>query len=275
MKDKGSEPDRSDTVTMSSRLRITEMPSPAGPGKGAGTADICTLQGCSPLAGSVIGVGRGTYDHYGVAAGDGGIIHYTSNRSDIRGNLQVRHTSPQHFLRQSDSFWTMSFPDEQEARRILQARAESVLKRLAPLISGASASPLILAALAVGWRAAIERITADYHLYSPAETLERAFSRMGESRYNVATMNCEHFAFWCRTGLSTSQQVDGFLLGGVSLVSLLMLHLRPNASLDRALNEFAFTNDGTVLFRKSRRMPAALLCRQAGRSRSRPVHRNR
>lgn len=162
----------------------------------------------------------------------------------------------------------MSFPDEQEARRILRARSLSVLNRLGPFLPSSSTSQLILAVLSVGWRTAIDRITAGYHLYSPEETLKRALSRVGESRYNVATMNCEHFAFWCRTGLSTSQQVDGFLLGGVSLVSLLKPHMGPNEPTDRMLSAIASNSDGGVLFRKSRRMPATLLCSHAGRSRS-------
>ena len=218
------------------------------------------------LQGAVLGVCRGAYDHYGIASRDGGVFHYTSRESDISGDMTIQLTSPQHFLRQADSFWTMSFPDEHEARRRLRARAESVLGRLAPFIPGATASPLILAVLSIGWRAAIERITAGYHLYSPEETLERAFSRLGESRYNVATMNCEHFAFWCRTGLSTSQQVDGFLLGGVSLVSLLIPYLCPKTSMDRVLSEFTSNNGSGALFRKSRRMPASLLCSHADRS---------
>jgi hypothetical protein len=52
---------------------------------------------------------------------------------------------------------------------------------------------------------------SEYHLYSPAETVERAKSRIGENRYNLVTNNCEHFAIWCKTGVSESHQVKKFL----------------------------------------------------------------
>ena len=49
------------------------------------------------------------------------------------------------------------------------------------------------------------------HIYSPEETLARARSRIGEDRYNLVLNNCEHFAIWCKTGLSKSYQVDDVL----------------------------------------------------------------
>ncbi len=48
-------------------------------------------------------------------------------------------------------------------------------------------------------------------VYSPDETVERAFSRLGEREYNLVTNNCEHFAIWCKTGISESKQVDNVL----------------------------------------------------------------
>ena len=50
-----------------------------------------------------------------------------------------------------------------------------------------------------------------YHLYSPEETVARARSRLGETSYNFFTNNCEHFAIWCKTGVSESLQVNGML----------------------------------------------------------------
>ena len=43
--------------------------------------------------------------------------------------------------------------------------------------------------------------------YSPEETLKRAYSRIGESKYSVISNNCEHFAMWCKTGSAVSTQV--------------------------------------------------------------------
>ncbi len=55
-----------------------------------------------------------------------------------------------------------------------------------------------------------------YKMYSPKETVERALSRVGENKYNLLLNNCEHFAIWCKTGVSESYQVKraiGVLLG--------------------------------------------------------------
>ena len=37
-------------------------------------------------------------------------------------------------------------------------------------------------------------------IYSPAEIVYRAASRLGEDNYNIIFNNCEHFATWCRLG---------------------------------------------------------------------------
>lgn len=58
---------------------------------------------------------------------------------------------------------------------------------------------------------AMLRIIKSYHIYSAQETAERAKSRLGEDKYNLAFNNCEHFAIWCKTGIKESSQVDEFL----------------------------------------------------------------
>lgn len=50
----------------------------------------------------------------------------------------------------------------------------------------------------------------EYHLYSPQETVARARRRIGEKNYNLVSNNCEHFAIWCKTGISSSRQVTQF-----------------------------------------------------------------
>jgi cell wall-associated NlpC family hydrolase len=44
--------------------------------------------------------------------------------------------------------------------------------------------------------------------YSREETLRRARSMVGVKNYNLLFNNCEHFAFWCKTGVSRSGQVE-------------------------------------------------------------------
>ncbi|MFM6196512.1 MAG: lecithin retinol acyltransferase family protein [Planktothrix sp.] len=47
--------------------------------------------------------------------------------------------------------------------------------------------------------------------YIPDTVLNRAQSRLGEQQYNLLFNNCEHFATWCVTGVSKSQQVENFI----------------------------------------------------------------
>ncbi|MCL2923250.1 MAG: lecithin retinol acyltransferase family protein [Trichodesmium sp. MAG_R04] len=51
-----------------------------------------------------------------------------------------------------------------------------------------------------------------YPLRYIADTvIQRAVSRLGERKYNIIFNNCEHFATWCITGVSYSQQVKNFI----------------------------------------------------------------
>lgn len=45
----------------------------------------------------------------------------------------------------------------------------------------------------------------------PDVVIRRAESRLGERQYNLIFNNCEHFANWCKTGKSESQQVKDFI----------------------------------------------------------------
>ena len=38
--------------------------------------------------------------------------------------------------------------------------------------------------------------------------VSRAESKLGERKYHPVTNNCEHFALWCKTGISSSEQVN-------------------------------------------------------------------
>ena len=53
-----------------------------------------------------------------------------------------------------------------------------------------------------------ESSIAGYHLYSAKETVERAKSRLGKKGYDIFENNCEHFAYWCKTGVKSSKQVE-------------------------------------------------------------------
>lgn len=43
---------------------------------------------------------------------------------------------------------------------------------------------------------------------SPDAVVARARSRLGQIGFDLFHNNCEHFATWCRTGISSSTQID-------------------------------------------------------------------
>lgn len=44
--------------------------------------------------------------------------------------------------------------------------------------------------------------------FDPETVISRAESKLGERKYNAFTNNCEHFALWCKTGVSSSEQIN-------------------------------------------------------------------
>jgi len=59
---------------------------------------------------------------------------------------------------------------------------------------------------------------------SGAEAVTKARSRLGENNYNVVFNNCEHFARFCATGISSSYQVQDVMVeiaytGGKAIAS--------------------------------------------------------
>lgn len=47
--------------------------------------------------------------------------------------------------------------------------------------------------------------------FIPEIVVDRAKSRLGEHKYSLVYNNCEHFACWCKTGISDSKQVRDFI----------------------------------------------------------------
>ena len=44
--------------------------------------------------------------------------------------------------------------------------------------------------------------------FNPETVVSRAKSKLGERKYHPVTNNCEHFALWCKTGISSSEQIN-------------------------------------------------------------------
>lgn len=64
-----------------------------------------------------------------------------------------------------------------------------------------------------------------YTLFSPEETVERALSRLGEKSYSILTNNCEHFAMWCKTGISESCQIEKCIGEAFLMVPMMAMSL--------------------------------------------------
>ena len=151
--------------------------------------------------GDIIGVKRGIYEHYAVYIGGDKVIHYAAENSDgvLDANTVTVHEAPiSEFLRGNPAFFFINFPDKNgRFEKIYTNGGDKIFSRVG---DSGELQQLLTGCL-------------DYHLYTPEETIQRAKSRLGEKNYSVTVNNCEHFAFWCKTGLSDSHQVDNIING--------------------------------------------------------------
>ncbi|WHZ02780.1 lecithin retinol acyltransferase family protein [Neobacillus sp. YX16] len=135
-----------------------------------------TVQKTSAEYGDIIGVDRGLYRHFGIYIGNDRVIHFAGPTSDFDfksfSKMEIREDSMTRFLLQSKSYFVFDC-EAKENKSIFTKN-------------------LLVA-------------------YSPEETVQRAKSKLGENKYNLAINNCEHFAIWCKTGLHKSKQVDKVL----------------------------------------------------------------
>ena len=128
----------------------------------------------------------GLYAHHGIDCGDGTVIHLTALG---RGPPGVERVTLERFA-EGDSVKVRDYD--------AFLRAASLPERA--LRDGSLALGRALDA-AVGRR-------VDNPDTSPDAVVARAESRLGELGFDVWLNNCEHFATWCRTGISSSAQVD-------------------------------------------------------------------
>lgn len=143
--------------------------------------------------GDIIGVVRsgGAYEHYGIYVSDTCIVHYAIPASMTIGHATIHATDLRNFLRSDTEYFVLDFPKpyrppvriENGGTGAPDPKAEELARRLQQQYG--------------------------YHLYTPEETVARARSRLGETSYNLLTNNCEHFAIWCKTGVSESMQISG------------------------------------------------------------------
>jgi hypothetical protein len=126
------------------------------------------------------------YSHHAIDCGDGSVIHYTGP-SRLVGVIE------------RTDFDRFAAGDTVHVRPY--ARFFAALERRADPIERWSRD----------LRRALDRLrgvaieTLDF---SPDAVVARAESRLGERRFDLVLNNCEHFASWCKTGLSESRQVE-------------------------------------------------------------------
>lgn len=153
--------------------------------------------------GDILAISRlaGVYSHFAVYIGKGKVIHYAAPNGDFGGTPTIHKADFSNFIRKESSFDILSFPDDHT-----KPTRNSSTGSMACLSGGA-----IIDFQSVLSSVFSSRTKENYHLYSAEETIERAKSRLGESNYSLVTNNCEHFALWCKTGISESYQVKEVL----------------------------------------------------------------
>lgn len=131
----------------------------------------------------------GAYGHHGIDCGDGQVIHYTGK--DWSSNRVIRKTPLELFAR-GEEVQVRNYDGLLQALRApesLPHRTSYQLSRLVNQLQGLD----------------IERLDL-----SPAAVVARAERRIGERSFHMLLHNCEHFATWCKTGISNSEQVNAF-----------------------------------------------------------------
>jgi len=137
--------------------------------------------------GDVIGVSRkGIYEHYAIYIGNDRVIHYCGEGNDFAGTVCIHEADISEFLKDSKRYFVVWFDNG------------------IPYKIQSETSFLFTGALDY-YNAGFQK--ANRTVFSAGETIRRARSRIGETEYNLITNNCEHFAMWCKTGVSESSQV--------------------------------------------------------------------
>ena len=128
----------------------------------------------------------GVYSHHGIFCGDGEVIHFNGSNW-----LQssVHRTSLECFAR-GDTVQVREYGDFHDEVASLDRDGVAVTTRrlniLMDRLRGLDLSDLD---------------------FSGAAVIERAERRLGEAGFHLGFNNCEHFASWCKTGISASFQI--------------------------------------------------------------------
>ena len=130
---------------------------------------------------------RGLYSHHGIYCGGDSIIHFNgANWLEA----SVHRTTMDDFAR-GDTVHVRDYSGFQEE------------------VSALGSDQLVLATRRLNVLLDRLRGLALAELdFSPQAVVHRAEGRLGETGFNLGMNNCEHFASWCKTGISCSRQIE-------------------------------------------------------------------
>ncbi len=139
----------------------------------------------------------GLYQHFSIYAGKQQVIHYAAEQGDFGEVLSIHQAPFQEFQLDSKEIYILDFPQQcgYPSIRLPKGRGQGWYKKEQE--EECSLFTIIRSAL--------------YHLYSAEETVARARSRIGETKYTIPFNNCEHFAIWCKTGVAESYQINSLI----------------------------------------------------------------
>lgn len=170
-----------------------------------------------PTAGDVIYADRFWYKHYGIYVDKTTVIHYaTDDDSSDSDNAFVHETTPRKFA-QEDDVYRLDFPNnsnewEATLESLQNVQSLPISLNQESIITAPNSVETIASIIYIGKK--IGKYLFGYendenpHLFTPQETIQRAKSRLGEHNYSLPFNNCEHFAIWCKTGMSESTQIE-------------------------------------------------------------------
>lgn len=148
-----------------------------------------------PQYGDVICVNHGIYNHFGIFVDKNHVIHYSGKDKDFfLRQMIINETDMGNFLGGSDKYYVYKF-SEDKSSTVKRIRAGGLNR---DLTDGTKALYLLYQI----------KNKVRFKIYSPEETVKRARSRIGERKFLLHANNCEHFAVWCKTGVSQSYQVN-------------------------------------------------------------------
>ena len=139
-----------------------------------------------PEYGDVICVHRIGFEHYGIYVGDNKVIHYDVDPAD-HYKICIHQAPMEEFLNGSLVYSICEFP------KVYGRPTEEIpFAEFRKKFAHPEKAQTLWDVLKI----------SNYHLYTPEETVIRARERIGETQYSLWTNNCEHFAIWCKTGIS-------------------------------------------------------------------------